>query len=102
MKFKEAFKYPSIEKDMAFIMDRNIVAGDIIKDIKKCGNKTLQSVEVFDVYEGENIDKDKKSIAFNLVFNGIDRTLKDEEVMQEFNKIIKKIEEKYNAILRDK
>ncbi|MBQ6477007.1 MAG: phenylalanine--tRNA ligase subunit beta [Bacilli bacterium] len=102
LKFKEAFKYPSIEKDMAFIVDRNTIAGDIIKDIKKCGNKTLQSVEVFDVYEGENIEKDKKSIAFNLVFNGIDRTLKDEEVMQEFNKIIKKIEEKYNAVLRDK
>ena len=56
----------------------------------------------FDVYEGENIDSSKKSVAFKLVFNGLDRTLTDEEVMSEFNKIIDKVVSTYNAELRDK
>ena len=73
-------------------------------DVKeaKASNKTLQDVKVFDVYEGENIDSNKKSVAFSLVFNGIDRTLTDEEVMEVFNRIIDKVVSTHNAELRDK
>lgn len=102
LKYKEAFKYPSIQKDMAYIIDKGIDVGDIIKTIKKASNKTLQEVSVFDVYEGENISSDKRSVAFNLVFNGIDRTLTDDEVMEVFNKIIDKVTSTYKAELRDK
>ena len=102
LKYTEAFKYPSIEKDMAFILDRNIEVGEVIKTIQKSANKTLQDVSVFDVYEGDKISPDKKSIAFNLLFNGIDRTLTDEEVMETFNKIIQKVKTNHNAELRDK
>ena len=100
--YKESYKFPSIEKDLAFIIKKDIEVGDIITTIKKSANKILQEVKVFDVYEGDNIDKDKKSIAFNLLFNGITRTLTDEEVMKEFNKIIKKVKDTYKAELRDK
>ena len=102
LKYKEAFKYPSISKDMAYVLDRNVLVDDVIKTIKKASSKILQDVEVFDVYEGENIDSNKKSVAFSLVFNGIDRTLTDEEVMADFNKIIDKVVSTYNAELRDK
>ena len=102
LKYKEAYKYPSISKDMAFIVDKNIDADEIIKTIKKASNKTLQDVKVFDVYEGENIASDKKSVAFNLIFNGIERTLTDEEVMDSFNKIIDKVVSTHKAELRDK
>ena len=102
LKYKEAFKYPSIQKDMAFILDKNIDVSDVIKTIKKASNKTLQDVDIFDVYEGENIDSSKKSVAFSLVFNGINRTLTDEEVMEVFNKIIDKVVSSHRAELRDK
>jgi len=102
LKYKEAFKYPSIVKDMAYIIDRNTDVGEVIKTIKKASNKTLQDVSVFDVYEGENIDSSKKSVAFSLTFNGIDKTLTDEEVMEVFNKIIDKVVNTHNAELRDK
>ena len=102
LKYKEAFKYPSISKDMAYILDRNTLVDDVIKTIKRTAGKILQEVDVFDVYEGENIDSSKKSVAFKLVFNGLDRTLTDEEVMEEFNKIIDKVVSTYNAELRDK
>ena len=102
LKYKEAFKYPSIQKDMAFILDKSIDVSEVIKTIKKASNKTLQDISVFDVYEGENIDSSKKSVAFSLVFNGINRTLTDEEVMDVFNKIIDKVVSTHNAELRDK
>ena len=102
LKYKEAFKYPSIQKDMAFILDKKIDVADVVKTIKKAANKTLQIVDIFDVYEGENIDSSKKSVAFALTFNGITRTLTDEEVMDSFNKIIDKIVSSHNAELRDK
>ena len=102
LKYKEAFKYPSISKDMAYILDRNILVSDVIKTIKRTAGKILQEVDVFDVYEGENIDSNKKSVAFKLVFNGLDKTLTDDEVMEEFNKIIDKVVSTYNAELRDK
>ena len=102
LKYKEAFKYPSIQKDMAFILDKSIDVSDVIKTIKKASNKTLQDVDIFDVYEGENIDSSKKSVAFSLTFNGINRTLTDEEVMEVFNKVIDKVVSSHNAELRDK
>ena len=102
LKYKPAYKYPSTMKDMAFILDRDIDASEVIKTIKKAANKTLQEVDIFDIYEGDKIDKNKKSIAFSLLFNGIDRTLTDEEVMEVFNKIINKVEVTHHAELRDK
>ena len=62
----------------------------------------LDSVSVFDVYTGENVDADKKSIAFTLNFLNLERTLTEEEVMEVFNNIISKVVEKHNAVLRDK
>ena len=101
LKYKEAPKYPSMEKDMAFILNKNIEAGEVINVIKKAGGRILSDVAVFDVYEGENIDNSKKSIAFKLNFMDINRTLNEEEVMQSFKKIIEKVESEFQAKLRD-
>lgn len=101
LKYKEAPKYPSMEKDMAFILDKSIEAGKVIDIIKKAGGRILSDVTVFDVYEGENIDNSKKSIAFKLNFMDINRTLNEEAVMQSFKKIIEKVESEFQAKLRD-
>ena len=101
LKYKEAYKYPSISKDMAFIIDKDVLAGDIIKTIKKSSGSILKDVDVFDVYIDNKLDKNKKSLAFDLLYNGDNRTLTDEEVMQSFNKTIKEVESKHNAVLRN-
>ena len=88
LKYKEAFKYPSITKDMAYILDRNTDVGDVIKTIKKASNKTLQDVSVFDVYEGEQLGEGKKSLAYSLMFRAKDRTLADAEVNEIIDKIV--------------
>ena len=70
--------------------------------IKKSGGRLLTNIDIFDVYVGENIASDEKSIAYSLTFNDPTRTLSDDEVMEVFNKIIKDVEEKCKAKLRDK
>ena len=102
MKYKEISKYPSIEKDLAFIIDKNINAGEVATSIKKAGGRLLTNIDVFDVYTGENVEKGKKSVAYKLTFQSNDRTLTEEEVMDVFNKVIEKITKDYKAILRDK
>jgi phenylalanyl-tRNA synthetase beta chain len=102
IKYKEISKYPSVNKDVAFIVDKNVLSSDIETIIKKVGGRLLESIDVFDVYIGENIEADKKSIAYSLVFKNNDKTLTDEEVTELFNKIIKEVETKLNAKLRNK
>ena len=100
LKYKEINKYPSIQKDMAFIMDKNISSMEVQREIKKSGGKLLTNVEVFDIYEDTSIGSNNKSIAYTLTFEDNNRTLTDEEVMEVFNNIIKEVEKKLNVKLR--
>mgnify|MGYP003302043156 CR=1 FL=1 len=95
-------EYPGMEKDMAFVLDKDITAGEVMTTIKKAGGRLLTDIDVFDVYTGENVSADKKSIAFNLTFQDPTRTLTEEEVMTVFNNIIDKVKASHNAELRDK
>lgn len=102
IKYKEHSKYPAISKDIAFIFDHGIEVNDIIKVINKTGGKLLDKVDVFDVYEGDNIDHNKKSIAFSLTFVDNQKTLTDDEVNALLDNIINEVETKLNGTLRDK
>jgi phenylalanyl-tRNA synthetase beta chain len=93
-------KYPSISRDVAFILDQKVLAGDVKKTIEELGAPLVKRVHVFDVYEGENMENGKKSIAYNLVYQHPEKTLKDEEVEASFNNIIETVNEKYNAHIR--
>lgn len=101
LKFKEAPKYPEITKDVAFIVNKNITSSEVEKVIKKAGGRLLNNISVFDVYTGEKVADDEKQIAYSLTFNASDRTLTEEEVMESFNNIIKKVTETVPATLRD-
>ena len=101
IKFKQASKLPSIKKDIAFVMPMNFKNEDVIKVIKHAGGRLLTDVSVFDLYVGENIGLDNKSIAYSLLFEDSTRTLTDEEVMNVFNNIINEVESKLNIKLRD-
>lgn len=102
LKYKEASKYPEISKDIAFVLNKNIMAVELINEIKRLGGRLLTNIDVFDVYTGENVKENEKSIAFNLIFSDPNRTLSEEEVMEIFNKISVEIPNKFNAKLRDK
>lgn len=101
LKFKEASKYPDIIKDMAFIVKKDVPSNEISDIIKKEGGKLLSNIKVFDVYTGENVGENEKSIAYSLTFSNNERTLKEDEILILFNKIIEKVVET-GAVLRDK
>ena len=101
IKYKESSKYPEIKKDLAFVVKRNINSSSIMNQIRKSGGILLSSIEVFDVYTGDNVARDEKSIAYALIFSEPTRTLTDEEVNQVFNKIISDVEKNLGAKLRD-
>ena len=102
IKYKEPSKYPEIKKDFAFIVKKDITCSEIETTIKKAGGRLLTDIDVFDVYTGENVGKNEKSIAYTLTFSDPTRTLNDEEVMSVFNKIIDEVVSKHKAVLRNK
>ena len=102
IKFKEALKYPEIVKDMAFIFKKDVLSSEVIDVIRKAGGRLLTEVKLFDVYTGENVASDERSLAYSLTFSAADRTLSEEEVMKVFENIIGKVEEKFGAKLRNK
>ncbi len=102
IKFKEVPKFLGMEKDVAFIVKKDITNKEIMEVIKKSGGKLLTSIELFDLYEGDKISEDEKSLAYKLKFQDPSRTLTDEEVTKVFEKIISDVETKINAKLRNK
>jgi len=102
MQYKEISKFPGINKDVAFVVNKKVPASDIMTVIKKEGGKLLKNISIFDVYEGDRIGEDERSIAFSLTFEDASRTLNEEEVMEIFNKIITGVEKKIEARVRDK
>ena len=102
LKYKEVSKYPGISKDVAFILDKDVINEDVISTIRKIGGKLLSKVEVFDYYEGDKIEENKKSIAYNLYFESNEKTLDLNEITPIFESIIDGVIKKHNAVLRDK
>lgn len=99
MKYKEISKFPSVKKDLAVIVDKDVTSEEIAKQIKKSAGSLLLSTQVFDVYTGTGIEENKKSIAYSLEFGASDRTLTDEEINNVLEKIITNLE-KQGANLR--
>lgn len=100
MKYKEISKYPSVKKDLALVVDKNITSKEVEMNIKKAGGSLLTNIEVFDVYEGTGIPEGKKSLAYTLTFEKSDRTLTDEEIANTIEKIIEFVGKKISAELR--
>ena len=100
MKYKELSKFPTVKKDLAFIVDKDITASEMEKTIKANGGKLLQKIEIFDLYIGKGIPEGKKSIAFSIELEDKTKTLTDEEIIASMNKITEGIEKKFGAELR--
>ena len=100
MKYKEFSKFPSINKDIALVVDKKAISKDIEKVIKSAGGSLLTNIEVFDVYTGVGVGIDKKSIAYSLTFSDMKKTLTDEEINGLMDKIIDTVSKKCGAELR--
>ena len=93
-------KYPSISRDLAILVGHDTAAFDVETVIKKNGGTFFKGVTLFDVYTGERIPADKKSLAFAIEFRSNERTLKDEEADEAFKNILAAVEKDFGATLR--
>lgn len=100
--FNELLKYPKIYRDFAFLFDKSISYISVKDFILKQNSTILKNVELFDLFEGDEISEDKKSMAFNLEYYDYNRTLTDDEVEKDFQILINKVVKNFNAILRGK
>lgn len=105
-KYTEVPKFPAAERDIAVIVDEDVQVGDIEKAItKKCkkllkGQKGLEELKLFDIYRDEKIGKNKKSVAYSLIFRDKTKSLLDDEINPVMEEITKELEEKFGAELR--
>lgn len=93
-------KYPSISRDLAVIVNEDVMVSDLLAMIKQTAKDKLTHLEVFDVYQGEHIEPGKKSLGFGLIFNDSTKTLSGEEVDQAMKKIINRLSFSYQAQIR--
>ena len=88
------------ERDFAFVVDKKINSLELVQAIKKVDENLIHKIKVFDVYEGEKIPEQKKSVALNVMIQAPDRTLKDSDLDNISKKIINTIKEIFGAELR--
>lgn len=99
IKFTPLPQYPSVSRDIALIVDRSVPASDIERTIFKA-SKLIKETKIFDVYEGEHVAKDQKSIAVSLTLQDDKRTLDEKAVNEAMEKVLEAVKKAYNAELR--
>ena len=92
-------RFPLVYRDIAFIVDKSVPASELIKTIKVTSKGLIRDANIFDVYEGDNIANNKKSIAINIAL-GSDHTLTDKEIVDVMDKIKFELNKKYGIELR--
>lgn len=93
-------KFPSVTRDLAFIVDKSILCSDIIKTIKITGKGIVTNASIFDVYEGEHVEKNKKSIAISITYQKMEGTLLEKEIIDIEDKIKYALTKSFKVELR--
>jgi len=101
IQYQAISKFPAISRDIAIVIDDDIVLKDVSEEIKKSATNLLTNLELFDVYRGEGIEKGKKSLAMGLTFQATSSTLRDEEIEVIMDSILAGLSNKFGATLRE-
>lgn len=100
LEYSDISKFPQVRRDLALLIDKKIQYSEIEKIIKNTENKMVLEVNLFDIYEGDKIESDKKSYAVSVILQNKEKTMSDQEIDAVMNKIIKSLQQKLNAVLR--
>ncbi|MEE0945651.1 MAG: phenylalanine--tRNA ligase subunit beta [Acutalibacteraceae bacterium] len=92
--YKPLPKFPAVTRDLALLCDKDIPVGDLQDIIKEAAGKLCENVELFDVYEGNQIPEGKKSVAFSVTLRSLEATLTDEQIDAAVKRVIKKLDAK--------
>lgn len=99
-KVKEINKFPIIYRDIAIVVDKDLSAKNVTDDIRKTGKRLLTNINIFDLYVGENVEPDKKSLALRLEFSDPKKTLEAKEIDELVQRIIGSLNNSLGAVLR--
>ena len=92
-KYKGIAKYPAVTRDISMVVSKEILVGQIEEVIEKCAGKNLENYQLFDIYEGNQIEEGFKSVAYKIVFRASDRTLEEADITKAMDKILKGLQE---------
>jgi phenylalanyl-tRNA synthetase beta chain len=98
--YRELPTFPAVSRDLALVLERAVPAASVAKEIRSAAPDTLESLSLFDVYEGDKVGVGKRSLAWRLVFRAPDRTLRDEEVEEGVGSITANLEDRFDARIR--
>ncbi|URN92797.1 MAG: phenylalanine--tRNA ligase subunit beta [Candidatus Pristimantibacillus lignocellulolyticus] len=98
--YKVLPRYPAISRDIAVVVDQNVAVGDMLTSISSTAGELLESVQVFDIFTGERLGVNKKSVAIALIYRHKERTLTDEEVSTVHEQVVATLEQSFEAELR--
>jgi phenylalanyl-tRNA synthetase beta chain len=93
-------KYPAVKRDLAIVVDRAVRQGEVEETIRRGGGRLLESVRLFDVFEGEQLGSGKKSLAYALEFRSTERTLQDRDVDQAVSELVRALGVAHGATFR--
>ena len=100
IKYEAVPKYPMISRDLAFVVDNGMMYNDLRREIKTFDDLIVE-VELFDSYQGGKLGEDKKSLAFHVIYQSLERTLRAEEIDDIQTRLIARLEEKFGAQIRN-
>ena len=98
--FRELSRYPSIRRDLALLVDRDIPVRNLLETLAGLGDEKIRDAFVFDVYTGKELTDNRKSIALGLILQDFSRTLTDQEVEESVAAVLHALAQKHNAVLR--
>lgn len=99
--YKALPKFPAMQRDLALVLPIEIQPQDVIAHIKELGGELIEQAELFDVYQGEQVPKGMRSLAFSLTYRAKDRTLNDAEVNHLQDELLQKLNQMYGAKVRE-
>ena len=99
--YRQLPRFPAVTRDLAFLVDAAVPVGDLLAELRRLGGDCLESVAIFDIYQGPQVQSGKKSVAFSLVFRKPDGTLKDDDIAPIIRDIVASARASFDAQLRE-
>jgi phenylalanyl-tRNA synthetase beta chain len=99
-RYREVSRFPQVRRDIAVILERAQPAGEVLEAVRRSAGRDLASAEIFDVYEGSGVPEGRVSLAFRLLFQRPDRTLRDAEVAAAIDRVVGMLSDRFGGELR--
>jgi len=99
--FSPLSRFPEVRRDLAIVVDKNVTTQAIVSCIEEVSSELLQNVQLFDIYTGKGVDTGRKSVALGLILQGFSRTLTDQDVETEVEKVVSTLKQQFAATLRE-